>query len=325
MTRTHRLLPAASLLLLALLAACSSSSPTTRQPAASTISHHPLPSTSDSSPADLPGIHNLVAFHQGFVSGSQPEGDQGFDSLASLGIKTIISVDGAQPDVTKAAARGIRYIHLPITYSGIEPARQLELARAVRDAHASGPVYIHCHHGKHRSAGAAAAVTTILGWAPAEQGVARMHVSGTSPHYKGLFAAAQNASPLSPDIINAVPADFPSVSKPSSFVQAMVDVDLAFEHLKDIEKAGWTPPPSSPDLVPAAEAGRLADLYRDMQDTSYARRKPADLTAMLSDAQAQAQLLESLLAAGESDARKLSAQFKLIAASCKDCHAKYRD
>ena len=105
----------------------------------------------------------------------------------------------------------------------------------------------------------------------------------------------------------------------------MVDVDHAFEHLKEIEKAGWKTPESSPDLVPAAESGRLADLYRSLQETRYVKEEPVGLTELLRDAHAKAHALEEWLAAGEQDGVKLSAQFKLVAASCKDCHVKYRD
>lgn len=52
----------------------------------------------DTTARDLAGLHNVVLFHEGFYSGSAPEGDEGFNTLASIGIKTIISVDGAIPE-----------------------------------------------------------------------------------------------------------------------------------------------------------------------------------------------------------------------------------
>src|SRR5262245_27751574 len=133
-----------------------------------------LPSVTEDQPREYPGIHNAVAFHPGFVSGSAPDGDAGFDTLRAMGVKTIISVDGAQPEVAQAQARGIRYIHLPIGYNGFDEQRRLQLVRATRDAMKDGPVYIHCHHGKHRSAGAAATIAASLGWESPEQGVDRM-------------------------------------------------------------------------------------------------------------------------------------------------------
>jgi len=283
------------------------------------------PTPADSAPRDYPGIHNAVAFHEGFISGSVPEGDAAFHTLDAMGIKTIISVDGAVPDVDAAAAHGIRYIHLPIGYNGFDEQRRLELTRATRDAMRSGPVYIHCHHGKHRSAGAAAAIAAGLGWSTPDASIARMKVSGTAPNYTGLFACAAASTVLGASTIDAVPADFPSVSRPSGFVKGMVEMDEAFDHLKAIENAGWVTPANHPDLVPAAEAGRMADLFRVLAESAYAKAKPAEFNAMLHADNAQAQTLEHLLVAGEKDTAKLSAQLKGLAASCKECHLKYRD
>jgi hypothetical protein len=242
-----------------------------------------------------------------------------------MGVKTIISVDGAEPEVEKAKARGIRYIHLPIGYNGFDEQRKLQLARATRDAVKDGPVYIHCHHGKHRSAGAAATIAASLGWETPEKGVTRMKVSGTATNYRGLYACASGAKPLSAQTVDAVPADFPSVWKPSGYVKGMVEIDEVFEHLKVIEKAGWTTPRDHPDLVPVAEAGRLADLYRVLRESDYVKGKAGELATMMQEANTHSQKLEDLLAANENDAAKLSAQFKLIADSCKECHTKFRD
>lgn len=313
--------------LIGVLGSCSGTKQSATQPpqASAPVTPIPLPAMSDEKPRDYPGIHNAVAFHKGFVSGSVPEGDEGFETLHAMGVKTIISVDGAEPDVAAAKAHGMRYIHLPIGYNGFDEQRKLQLVRATRDAMREGPVYIHCHHGKHRSAGAAATIATSLGWETPDQGISRMKVSGTAPNYKGLYACASGATVLAVSTIERVPADFPSTWKPSGYVKGMVEIDEVFEHLKEIEKAGWVTPPDHPDLVPAAEAGRLADLYRLLHDTDYVRRKPSELASLMQESNARAQGLEDLLAAGEKDTVRLSEQFKLVAASCKDCHTKYRD
>lgn len=284
------------------------------------------PTVSDLSAREYPGIHNAVAYHDGFVSGSQPEGERGFDSLKAMGIVTIISVDGAVPEVEKAKARGMRYIHLPIGYNGFDESRRIELTRATRDAIAKGPVYIHCHHGKHRSAGAAAVIAAGLGWMTPDEGVARMKVSGTAPNYTGLFACASGAGLLAVSTLDSISGEFPSVSRPASFVQGMIEVDHAFEHLKAIERAGWTTPQDHPDLVPAAEAGRLADVLRVLTESERAARATPELGKFLHQTSAESQTLEDLLTGAPSpDTKALSAQLTLIGASCKDCHAKYRD
>ncbi|MBX9735860.1 MAG: hypothetical protein K2X32_02950 [Phycisphaerales bacterium] len=290
------------------------------------------PSLADTKPVDFPGVHNLVAFHDGYISGSVPEGDAGFDSLKAMGVKTIISVDGATPEVARAEARGMKYIHLPIGYSGFDNERKMQLIRATRDAMAVGPVYIHCHHGKHRSAGAAATVAASLGWSTPEAGVARMKVSGTSPSYKGLYACVTRSDIVSAEEINAVSGEFPSVWKTTNFVKGMVEIDETFDHLREIERAGWKTPSDHPDLVPVAEAGRLADHFRVMGTTERVMSAPADFKRWIVQSERDAKAIEDLLLASagkteiaKADAAKLSASFKLISQSCKDCHVKYRD
>jgi protein tyrosine phosphatase (PTP) superfamily phosphohydrolase (DUF442 family) len=279
----------------------------------------------DQKPRDYTGLHNVVAYHEDFYSGSAPDGGPGYDTLAAMGIKTVISVDGAAPDIEAAKARGLRYIHLPIGYNGFDESRRLELARATRDALAQGPVYIHCHHGKHRSAGAAGSIVANLGWATPDEMVARMKVSGTAPEYKGLYACTSQSVVLGASVLDAVPANFPEVAPPLGFVKGMVEIDEITEHLKAIEKAGWTTPKDHPDLVPVAEAGRLADHFRIQGTSDRIAKEPADFATLMNENGARAQTLEDLLAAGEKDTAKLSAQFKLVVGSCKDCHARYRD
>jgi len=313
------------------LAACSSNddrSPGPQSPAEvrrAALKPVAMPRVTDQTPTEYPGIHNAVAYHEGFVSGSQPDGDAGFATLAAMGVRTIISVDGAEPDVEKAEAYGMTYVHLPIGYNGFNEERELQLARATRDAMNEGPVYIHCHHGKHRSAGAAAAIATTLGWETPDEGVARMKVSGTAPNYKGLYACAEEARAVDVATLDAVAAKFPSRWVPSGYVAAMIEIDEVFERLKDVQFAGWAAPKDHPDLVPVAEAGRLADLYRLLLKSDYVKTKGAGLAGMMTESQSRAQKLEEMLAASEKDPAKLSAQFKLVSASCKDCHSKHRD
>ncbi|MBL8762193.1 MAG: cytochrome c [Phycisphaerae bacterium] len=319
-----RALPVAFVLAAGALASCSSPEQARPQTIRGVAPVEP-PKLIDATPRDYPGLHNVVAYHDGFYSGSVPEGDAGFDAVAGMGVKTIISVDGAAPEVEYATARGIRYIHLPIGYNGFDEQRKLEITRATRDAMIKGPVYIHCHHGKHRSAGAAAAAAVGLGWMTPEDGVARMKVSGTAPSYKGLYACVAASTLVGADVIDSVPPNFPEAAAPKGFVKAMVELDEINEHLKLIEKAGWQAPKEHPDLVPVAEAGRMADMLRVLAGGDRASSKPADFARALRDNAELAQQLEDALLAGENDGVTLSGKFKAVGASCKDCHTKFRD
>jgi protein tyrosine phosphatase (PTP) superfamily phosphohydrolase (DUF442 family) len=312
-------------------------------PAAKVPDASASPTLADDTPRDFPGIHNVVAFADGFYSGSVPEGDAGFDSLVALGVKTVISVDGAIPELEKAKARGMRYVHLPIGYDGFDDARKGQLVRAVRDL--AKPIYLHCHHGKHRSAGAAGTVGVSLGWITNDVAIARMKVSGTAEGYKGLWACTAKAAPMMAALIDAARADFPEVTKPDSMTAAMVTIDEVFDRLKLVEKNAWTVPADHPDLAPAADAGKIADLYRLLDGDAHLAALAddaarADFRVKMAAGAGLASELETLLAGGgpkatgaaESDEaaiaahrKKLSAAMKQLGANCKDCHVKYRD
>ncbi|MDZ4772551.1 MAG: cytochrome c [Planctomycetota bacterium] len=273
--------------------------------------------------ADFDGVHNVVAFHDGFYSGSVPEGDEGFETLRRMGIRTVISVDGAEPEVDRASAYGMRYVHLPISYNGISEERTLEIARAVRDL--PHPVYIHCHHGKHRSAGAAGAAAVTLGYSTPEAATSRMKVSGTAPNYTGLYQCVSVAKVTDAAVLDRADNSFPSVTKTPGFVQAMVHVDEEFDHLKAIEKAGWKVPQDHPDLVPVAVAGRLENLFRDLGQDKTILSKPADFHDMMNASHASAKVIESELSKPSPSADILAKEFKALTQDCKQCHTKYRD
>src|SRR5688572_16858773 len=78
---------------------------------------------------DPAGVHNLFVLGTNVYSGSTPEGEEGFAALEKLGVKTIISVDGAKPDVALAKKYGMRYVHLPHGYDGISTNLQLHLVK----------------------------------------------------------------------------------------------------------------------------------------------------------------------------------------------------
>ncbi len=301
-----------------LTAACSTSTPSL-PPRPVTV---PPPDLTAEKPVDLPGLHNVVAYAPGVYSGSVPEGDAGFETLANMGIRTILSVDGAAPEAEEAEERGLRYVHLPVTYGGIDAERRLEIARAVRDL--PGPVYIHCHHGKHRSAAAAAAASVELGLLDNDAALARMKVSGTAPSYTGLYLCATETRRLSDAEISRASNDFPSRWKTSGMVDSMVAIDEANDQLKALEKAGWTVPKDHPDLVPGAVAGNLENLLRALTSDHESLSKPEEFRDLLKASADAAQKLEDGVV-NKVTTDELAARMKAVADSCKKCHTKYRD
>lgn len=282
-----------------------------------------MPSPTDERPAEYPGLHNVVAYHEGLLSGSAPDGDGGFDSLASLGVRTIISVDGAQPNVEAARVRGLRYVHLPIGYDGMDRSRTLEIARAIRDL--PGPIYLHCHHGRHRSAAAAGAAAVALGLITNDDATRRMKVSGTSPSYAGLYRCVAAATIASAAELGGADDAFPERWKTSGLVRTMVEIDAAMDCLKRIERAGWRTPTDHPDLVAAAEAGAVADLLRNLEDDPECGARSAEFRGMLRRSAALAAELEGRLVSGQGGRAELGERLARLSGSCTECHARYRD
>lgn len=307
-----------------LLAACSSSgdksaSSAKAQPAAPVATPTATPAADDHSEHALHNVHRIGSK---LISGGVPDGDAAFDELEAMGVKTIISVDGALPDLDRAKAHGMRYVHIPITYSEANKDQQLAIARAVRDL--PGPIYLHCHHGKHRGPAAAASAAILLGEITPEQGVAWMKNAGTAPTYKGLYACVANAAVASAAALDAAPSDFPSVHKPQGMVAAMVDIEHINNLMNDVRAAGWKVPEDSPDLVPAAEAGRLVDNLRVCGETPESKALGPDYASKLANAIKIASGFEEALVRN-APKEDLESAWKLVTASCKDCHVAYRD
>ncbi len=315
--RTLGTLSAAFVAVLCIVVACSTSEPAKPRP----VTIQP-PSPTAEKPADYPGLHNVVTYAPGLYSGAAPEGDEGFQTLADMGVRTILSVDGSVPEVEEAAKYGIRYVHLPVTYSGIDEERRVEITRVVRDL--PGPVYIHCHHGKHRSAGATAAASVELGWLDNQQAVERMKVSGTSANYTGMWACATDTRKLTDAEISRASNDFPSRWKTTGMVDSMVAIDFANDSLKAIEKAGWKVPADHPDLVPSAVAGNLENILRALEQDHETLAQPAEFHEMLKASADAAQALEDGVTS-KATIEELTTRMKTLAQSCKTCHAKYRD
>ncbi len=67
-----------------------------------------LPQPTSSAP-EKPSVHHLpnaYRIHAKVISGGLPDGEPAFKELADLGVKTIISVDGATPAVALAKKYG---------------------------------------------------------------------------------------------------------------------------------------------------------------------------------------------------------------------------
>ncbi len=269
---------------------------------------------------DAPHLPNAYRLHPRVISGGLPEGEAAFRELQSLGVKTLISVDSAAPDVQLAAAHGMRYAHLPHGYDGIPRQRVLELAKAVRDL--PGPIYVHCHHGKHRAptAAAVACVAARLMDANAAENV--LLAAGTSDAYRGLYQAARDARPLDTGTLDALAVDLPAKAAVPPLAEAMVTIDQRYDDLQRMSVAGWKSPSNKPDQTAAYEALQLREQFAELA-RSVGQQRPESFVRQLRAAEATASELESALIANEGAQAK--ATLTRLTKQCADCHRENRD
>jgi hypothetical protein len=188
-----------------------------------------------------------------------------------------------------------------------------------------GPIYIHCHHGKHRGPAAAAIAHLCLDEKCTVQTVVvEMKRAGTDPRYTGLYAAPQDWRRPTPAELDQLPADFPEVAPVTALAEVMVGIDNRWDNLKLAQKAGWKVPPDHPDIDPPHEALQLVEHFRELARQPAVKDRPEDFRRRLADAEQAAGELEKSLRP-KPDATAADKAFATVATGCTQCHARYRD
>jgi protein tyrosine phosphatase (PTP) superfamily phosphohydrolase (DUF442 family) len=276
-----------------------------------------------------PSLPNAHRVDDKLLSGAQPEGEAGFAALRDLGVKTVISVDGARPDVETARKYGLRYVHLPIGYDDVTAEEGRAIARAIDEL--PGLIYLHCHHGKHRSAAALAVACVMNRRLKPEQAESVLRTFGTGENYKGLWASALAARPLDAAVLAAVKVDYREAAPVPPLADAMVQIDQTMERLKLSEKAGWRPLSAHPDVDPPHEALQLMERLRELGRTHEIRSRPAAFRRLLDEGETGAATLHESLSAWSAlgytgtPPAPVAAAMKAVNTSCTSCHKLFRD
>jgi protein tyrosine phosphatase (PTP) superfamily phosphohydrolase (DUF442 family) len=307
--------PGTALLVALLLVGCESNKKTAETPAAAA----PAAVTKDDH-GDPKGLHRHRRWSEKIGQGAQPEGEEAFKNLQALGYVTILSVDGAVPELELAKKYGLTYRHVPIGYDGIAPEEQLLIIKSVKES--PGPVYFHCHHGKHRGPAAAMIAREALEGLSCDDAVKALELSETGKDYAGLYRDVHEFKAPTAAQIDAAPAP-PSAVKPVGVRAAMVEVDKRFEFLKACQAAGWKSPPDQPDLSPKHEAKMLWELYREIARQDEAKGHGEDFLKYDAAAEKHAGDLEAALKDGNAEAA--TAAMKSLKKNCDACHSVYRN
>lgn len=271
----------------------------------------------------IQGVHNVFRVSAKLINGSQPEGEAAFRALAALGVKTIITVDGAKPDIETAKKYGMRYVQIPFSYDGLPRQKSLILARAVREL--PGLIYLHCHHGKHRSPVAVAcALIANEGWSNADA-LAFLKRAGTGANYTGLWDDVRFYHAPSQEELQKAPADFPAIAPVPSLVQSMVQMDELLEHLQAAQNVKTTSQHSNrhPDFEAPHAALMLREIYHELQRAPATQKRPENFKEWLIEGEKSSMELEAALRNGHTE--KAKENLKKINSNCSSCHAIYRN
>jgi len=294
------------------------------------------PENSDTTlPRKQPSKHlpNLIQVTPNVYSGGLPEGPDAFQELKSLGIKTILSVDGAKPDLDAAAQVAIQYVHIPHGYNGIPEETVERLAKALRAL--PGPIYIHCHHGKHRSPAAAAAACKASGLIDQNQAERVLKVAGTNPNYKGLFRSVNESTLISPERLASILAQFPSTAQTPPLVDTMVELEHSFNKLQKLADSHWQLAPTSNSDKSTTdyphESVLLREHFEEMLRLDSTSEQPNDYQEMLRASHQAAYRIEQMLhqplsnPVSDLHVQALRNNWKTIQSNCIECHQAYRD
>jgi protein tyrosine phosphatase (PTP) superfamily phosphohydrolase (DUF442 family) len=272
-------------------------------------------------PSNVPGLHNVYRLGETLYSGSSPDDDEAFDSLSRLGVKTIVSVDGAPPELDAARAHGMRYVHLPITYGSVPHETLVGLVRATHEL--PGPVYVHCHHGKHRGPAAAVSLWRCLDkHVTDEQAVATMKRIGTADRYQGLFDSVRGFTRPTDAELTFAKSDLPESTHVPPLAASMSAIDRMWDRVAKPVGDRTTTTLSMQlntayDLAEQfREAARLGDVADGMQP---------EFQAIVADLERLAEIIQAELKSPSAPSPHRADAAARIANRCTACHTQFRD
>jgi hypothetical protein len=265
-----------------------------------------------------PIIGNLIQISKYIYSGEEPTSDTFFICLKEFGITTIVSVDGAKPDVETAKKHNIRYIHIPIGYDGFGEGAELSITRLTREV--KGPIYFHCHHGVHRGPAAAAIASIVAGCYSNEQAIEILEKAGTSKEYPGLWSDVENFNVPSDSTVYL--PELVEIADVGSFASQMASIDRAMDNIKLCRKSNWSTPAIHPDIVPERETIIVKEGFRELR-RNLSNGYDEQLRSWLGEAEEYTDRIIIALKSGElTDAEN---NYYLLNHACTQCHKIYRN
>lgn len=106
-------------------------------------------------PIDPAGVHNFHQVNEHIYRGAQPDAE-GWHSLATLGVKTVVDLRLENEHSSNAEARaveaaGMKYINFPMKGTVSPSDAQVRKILALFDNASAGPIFVHCRRGADRT------------------------------------------------------------------------------------------------------------------------------------------------------------------------------
>jgi len=262
------------------------------------------------------GIENVRLLSSRILSGSEPTSPAAFAWLKSQGVQTIVSVDAAKPRLDLARQYGLHYVHIPFGYDAIPRHAADSLTAVVRQT--AGAIYIHCHHGKHRGAAAAAIASMAEGSADANSAIRILDDAGTDKDYVGLWRDVRAYNVPAAD--TTLPTLVEAVEAPSLAV-TMAKLSRRFDQLKQFREANWQVPAASSERTPIHEALLVQEILHEATRQETPDFDDRFRTWLKQSEQHALKTYQAL----QSSPMRAEAHFIALERSCRQCHKAYRD
>ena len=249
-------------------------------------------------------LENRIEIHPKLMSGAAPVGEEAFAELAKLGVKVVVSVDGQRPEIEIARKHGLRYIHIPIGYDGVHEdacKAAAALTKQIKD-----PMYVHCHHGKHRGPAMAAVIAQSAGWLDRKQAVELLKKAGTGSQYAGLW---RDVDGFQPQPTSAELPKLVEVAEISTLASHMVDTSLQYEVLLDSMKTNeWK----------VSDVRLLQEALRESHRVCNEEMRPwmHDSVRLVHGMESQVE---------REDWQELRGSMARLKQACNQCHERYRN
>ncbi len=166
-------------------------------------------------------------------------------------MKTVISVDGAKPDVATAKKYNMRYVHLPHGYDGISDDRAKELAKRCA-IYLGRFIFTAIMEASQSSRSGRCGV--VAGTVKPADAKNILKTAGTSENYRGLYQSVESAQPIDGKVLDELKIGFQEVEKVPPMAESMIAIEHLHDQLKNFKKLDWEKLLDHPDLLAPHEA-----------------------------------------------------------------------